>query len=242
MRKTKLNPKHVGSDFNEFMESEGLNKPNVENALVAVSNDKPCVKAKKFLVHLNEYYGYAKCILADRVFYKDGLVMLEGVTKLGQIETSQIEKERILGFGRDSHADCIDRICVAVRGYHCANYVKYAIKVASVILDRAIVRSVEGLIDVNFDPDWLRSFEEAQQIIDADQTNLNKKVFQENINMIPEMAEYKRQFRAYEMWKSHHWFIRLTTPLKKYIKQFPQSYEDAQWVRIEAEKLGINFA
>ena len=228
----------------------------MENALVAISNGEPVVAAKKFWVGLKEYYGSEKGVLANRVIYKDGLVMLEGVKKLHRLSTSPVKRAPILGYLADWKKSriyiddwrksriCIDlKICVEERCGDRPESRLYAVDSASLIFDRALVHSVEGMLDTstNLDPSWNRSLEEAQALINKELSEINARVLLQNSEKVPAIADLRREVRAYAEWRKHFWLIRLFMPLRKFVDRFPESSEDAAWVISEAKKLGIEF-
>lgn len=212
----------------------------MENAIVAVSNGAPSITAKKFYVGLHDFYGRKRAVLADKVFYKDGLVLLEGVIKVVSAEVTP----SILRI-RHSEGKTDINTCVNLSiswGYPDTIVVNYATKVASLVLNREKVAEIEGLATMEgLDVCWTMSKAEADLLLCTKEKEAIERIKKVNKDSISTIAGLRREDRAFTEWSRLPFVVRLFKPFKKFVAQIPSSPEDEAWVRREAEKYGIDF-
>lgn len=213
----------------------------MENAIVAVSNGVSSQPAKKFWVELSPNFGQEQCALANQVFFKDGLVLLEGVVGIRSIE-SKVKPLDILswedgwhrGYWRGPLQVCVEKSSPA--------HAKYGRTYASLVVDRKCVGRVEGLSDVEgLTLPWFRTMDEAQKMADDEQIKANDLIRQRNAEKIGVLADKRRQDRAYLSWEALPWPIRVLTPRKWYTGRFPSSPDDREWAMSQADKLRVDY-
>jgi len=218
----------------------------MENAIVAVTNGKPSLVATKFWVELSINFGNASSALVDSVFFKDGLVLMEGVIGIATAKSSvKVTKE--LYYSRDhvraGNKRCTMKLWVEINNIE-GNVVgaKYGKQYASLVVKRDVVGRVEGLqttSDLKFP--WFKTVEEARQEADEEQIKVNKETRKRNAEVIGEIAECRRQIRAYAAWKAMPWAVRTLFGLKRVMKRTLAIPEDKVWAVAEADKLGAEY-
>jgi len=212
----------------------------MENALVAVTNEKPVTKALRFRVGLNIVFGDAgsKEVLADSVFYKDGLVMMQGVACLCKVNSSiprakaaccQTWKDKN-GFVRD--LDMKDDYLVEKT--ECL----YGLDYVNAVLDRSTVVSVLGLSSTDtLRASWNKTKDEAQAEADKKETEINDEIKRKNtLNIDERFVPLRREMRAALMWHALPWYVRIFTNEGIFCSKVPASPDDRAWVIAELDK------
>jgi hypothetical protein len=215
---------------------------SMDNAIVVVSNDMPSPKAKKFWVEFNVNFGNHKCALANQVFFKDGLVLMEGVIGIVSLNSKVTPVDHISW--RDGWSDKRWKGPMRVCGMAGpkSGWVEYGREYASLVVDRSNVGRVEGITVVeDLNMPWFRTKDEAQKMADDEQIKINALARKDNTEMVDTIADWRRKERAYMSWKALPWPIRVFTPNKWYINKFPSSIDDRAWVVTQADKLKLDY-
>jgi len=212
------------------------------NTLVAVSNGKSAVSAEKFLVHLSVCVGEKQYVLADQVFYRDGLVLMEGVTSIHSVTSNVKALKRIHTDIVQHNGSCTTSINIETYGHNDAEKVLYGRCSSSLIIGRNCVGLVDGLLNLDtLELPWLRVKEEAQALANDAQDKVNQEIRILNGQAMRNIAEHRRQVRAYESWRALPWFVRIITGLKGVVEHTPASTEDWSWVAAHADRLGVEY-
>lgn len=215
----------------------------MENAIVAVTNNKTVERAKKFLVHLKVPFGLKSRVLADSVFYKDSLVMMEGVIAVETMRPTVIPEKWLRCSADRTKYDtsCATSVCVDGDYNNRIDGVEYGRTYTNIVVKEECVGGVFGLDTLgDLEPCWLITREEALKTANDLQVKYNAKTIERNTQDIGFIADRKRQTRAYEIWKKRNWFFRILMPLKLVNKNTPMIPEDRSWVIDEANKHGIH--